>query len=112
MKSVGIIGNGFVGSAIVSGFSLHADVKIYDAKPELATHTLSEVVNESQYVFIGVPTPMKTVTGGEIVLDIMDSVFRDIAAVPKHDSFSYDNVIFIIKSRKNIIFTNLTIAII
>mgnify|MGYP001268441872 CR=1 FL=1 len=98
MKSIGIIGNGFVGSAIVSGFSLHADIKIYDAKPELSTHSLSEVVNESQYVFIGVPTPMKTVTGGEIVLDIMDSVFRDIASIPKHDNFSYDNVIFIIKS--------------
>lgn len=98
MKSIGIIGNGFVGSAIVSGFSLHADIKIYDAKPELSTHTLSEVVNKCQYVFIGVPTPMKTVTGGEIVLDIMDSVFNDIVTVPKDDGFSYDNVVFIIKS--------------
>ena len=98
MKSIGIIGNGFVGSAIVSGFSLHADIKIYDSKPTLSTHTLFDVVNSTQYVFIGVPTPMKTVTGGEIVLDIMDSVFEEIIAVTKTDEFSYDDVVFIIKS--------------
>ena len=96
--NIGIIGNGFVGSAIVSGFSLHANVKIYDAKPELSTHSLYDVVNESDYVFIGVPTPMKTVTGGEIVLDIMDSVFESIVSVKKSESFSYENVVFIIKS--------------
>ena len=30
MRNVGIIGNGFVGSAIASGFILHANVRIYD----------------------------------------------------------------------------------
>ena len=96
--NIGIIGNGFVGSAIVSGFSLHANVKIYDAKPELSTHSLYDVVNGSDYIFVGVPTPMKTVTGGEIVLDIMDSVFNSIVSVKKSENFSYENVVFIIKS--------------
>ena len=30
MKNIGIIGNGFVGSAIAAGFGLHANVRIYD----------------------------------------------------------------------------------
>ena len=35
MYSIGILGNGFVGSAIASGFGLHADVKIYDVSGRL-----------------------------------------------------------------------------
>ena len=30
MKSIGVIGNGFVGSAIAEGFKHYTDVKIYD----------------------------------------------------------------------------------
>ena len=98
MKDIGIIGNGFVGSAIVSGFSLHANIKIYDAKEELSTHTLEDVVKNSQYVFVCVPTPMKTVEGGEIVLDIMNSVFEDISTIVRSNSFLCRDTIFIIKS--------------
>ena len=53
MKNVGIIGNGFVGSAIASG--LHANVKIYDSDERKCTHTFDEVVNESEFIFVGVP---------------------------------------------------------
>jgi len=98
VKDIGIIGNGFVGSAIVSGFSLHANIKIYDAKEELSTHTLEDVVKNSQYVFVCVPTPMKTVEGGEIVLDIMNSVFEDISTIVRSNSFLCRDTIFIIKS--------------
>ena len=78
MHSVGIIGNGFVGSAIASGFSLCAEIKIYDLDERRATHSFAEVVN-SDFVFVCVPTPMKNVKGGEIDLSIMDSVFSDIS---------------------------------
>jgi len=90
---VGIVGNGFVGSAIVSGFSLHSDIKIYDVKPELCTYSLQGVINNSEFIFICVPTPMRSVEGGELVLDILDTVFSDI-------SFMNDGAdkIFIIKS--------------
>ena len=92
MYSVGIIGFGYVGSAIASGFSLCADIKVYDLDERKATHTFAEVVN-SDFVFVCVPTPMKKVKGWEIVLTIMDSVFRDISKANERT----DNI-FIIKS--------------
>ena len=93
MYNVGVIGHGFVGTAIVHGFSLHANIKIYDKDESKSTHTLEQVVNESDFVFIGVPTPMVNVLGGEIDLSIMDSVMSDINKLSnKRDT------IFIIKS--------------
>ena len=68
MYDIGIIGNGFVGSAIASGFALHANIKIYDVDTTRSTHSLDEVVNESDFVFISVPTPMEDVLGGSIDL--------------------------------------------
>ena len=99
---VGIIGNGFVGSAIVSGFSLHSNIKIYDTKPEQCTHSLQGVIEGSEFIFICVPTPMKTVSGGELVLDILDEVFSDINFMLQNplrrpDKKSCDKI-FIIKS--------------
>ena len=90
MSSIGVIGNGFVGSAIVHGFSLHADIKIYDKDPRKATHSFSEVVN-SDFIFVCVPTPMRSVKNGKIDLSIMDSVLEDIFKANERD----DNVIII-----------------
>ena len=93
LPKVGIIGNGFVGSAIASGFGLHADIKIYDKDPERSTHTLDETINQSEFIFVSVPTPMQGVMGGAIDLRIMDSVFEEIDSVNQRS----DNI-FIIKS--------------
>lgn len=91
MKNVGIVGNGFVGSAIASGFSLHANVKIYDADQRKSTHTIEEVVNNSEFVFVSVPTPMNIGQGGEIDLSILDQVLQQIQQVNKKD----DNIIIV-----------------
>jgi len=98
MKNLGIIGNGFVGKAISSGFSLHANVKIYDKDPAKSIHSLGEVVNTCNYIFISVPTPMESVDGGSIDLSIIDTVFNDIVSVPKSKEFRYEEVVFVIKS--------------
>jgi len=55
---IGIIGFGFIGKAFAHGFSLHADLRIYD-KYQDSQHTLEETVNQSDYLVIGVPSPMK-----------------------------------------------------
>jgi UDPglucose 6-dehydrogenase len=89
--NVGIVGNGFVGSSIVSGFSLHANIMIYDKKPELSTHSLDEVVNLSDFIFVSVPTPMRNVRGGEIDLGIMNAAVSEINEVNRRN----DNVIII-----------------
>lgn len=91
MKTLGIIGNGFVGSSVAFGFSLTADVKIYDVDARKSTHTFKEVV-DCDIVFVCVPTPM-SLQNRSIDLSIMDEVFEDISNINRRD----DNI-FIIKS--------------
>ena len=81
MKKIGIIGNGFVGSSVSFGFSPQTgcdgvDIKIYDKDESKATHTMSEVVNDSDVIFVSVPTPSNK--DGSINLDIVYDVFNDI----------------------------------
>ena len=83
MKKVGVVGNGFVGSAVVNGFALHASVKVYDKSPELSIHSFEEVVN-CDYVFVCVPTPPGAL--GECDLTIMNSVIAGIAREQKNRS--------------------------
>lgn len=90
--NLGIIGNGFVGSATVAGFSLHANVRVYDENPKASINTFEETINESEFVFVCVPTPMSLETG-KIDLSIIESVFDRASKVNKRD----DNI-FIIKS--------------
>ena len=89
---LGIIGNGFVGNAIAHAFVPVMEVKIFDKDKSKATHSLSEVVNNSDVVFISVPTPMKS--DGIIDLSIVESVFSDIENVKKHSS----KTVFVLKS--------------
>jgi len=77
---VGIIGNGFVGSAIASGFTLHVeDVLIYDTDERRSTHSLSEVIKLSNIIFVCVPTPMKE--DGSCDLSIVEKVCENIVNI-------------------------------
>ena len=54
---VGVIGNGFVGEAQAFAFSPTTEVRIYDIDPLKSSHSLEEV-NECDFIFVCVPTPM------------------------------------------------------
>ena len=88
MKKIGIIGRGFVGSAVEFGFSAQtgcdANVKVYDKNPTKSTHTLEETVNETDVVFISVPTPSNA--DGSIHLGILESALSDINNVYKNNT--------------------------
>lgn len=71
-QRIGIVGFGFVGSAIAHGFSLHADIKIYD-KYNNIFDTLDDTVNSSDFLFICVPTPMKD-DGSQDLSSIYESI--------------------------------------
>ena len=78
---IGIVGNGFVGSSVAFGFSPQcgcdgAVVKIHDKDESKSLHSLEDVVNTSDYIFLSVPTPSNR--DGSISLDIIDKVFEDI----------------------------------
>ncbi len=89
---LGIIGNGFVGNAIAHAFIPCMDVKIYDKNPEKSFNTLEEVVNDSDVVFVSVPTPMRP--DGTIDLSIVESVFDSIQVCYK----SENKTVFVLKS--------------
>ena len=75
---IGIIGNGFVGSAIMHGFILHADdIMIYDKDAKRSTHSMKELVNSSDVIFVCVPTPM--FESGECDLSIVNSVANELS---------------------------------
>jgi len=83
MKKIGIIGKGFVGSAVEFGFSAQtgcdAELRVYDKDKSKSTHTLEETVNKSDVVFVSVPTPSNL--DGSIHLGILESVLSDINSV-------------------------------
>ena len=93
MHNIGIIGKGFVGSAAAHGFSegvgYKAKIRIYDKRDELSNCSLEETVNESDFIFISVPTPANE--DGSIHLDILENCLSEIAEVNKRD----DNIVLI-----------------
>lgn len=86
-KTVGIIGNGFVGEAQAFAFSASADVKIYDINPLRSTHSLGEVLDQ-EFVFVCLPTPMRP--DGTQDISFIEKFFDSV--------FTNENQIFIIKS--------------
>ena len=93
MKRIGIVGRGFVGSAVEFGFSAQtgcdAKVRIYDKDPSKSINTLEDTVNESEFIFLSVPTPSNV--DGSINIDILDKALEDISTLNKQK----DNIILI-----------------
>ena len=77
MKSIGVIGNGYVGSAIAEGFKHYTDVKVYDKDPKRSANELDEVLKQ-EFVFICVPTPMLKNQNGKCDLKIIEDTFNEI----------------------------------
>ena len=92
--NIGIVGRGFVGSAVENGFSNEIEkynVKAYDVNPEKALDSLESVVNQSDIVFISVPTP--SFEDGEINLQILNNCLNEISKISTNNE-----TIFLIRS--------------
>ncbi len=78
--TIGIVGKGFVGSAVAHGFSsavgYDSNILIYDKDPKRSLNSLNEIVTQSDIVFISVPTPSDE--NGAINLEILDKCLKDI----------------------------------
>ena len=61
MKKKNECGKGFVSGAVAHGFSsgvgYECDLYINDKDPSKSSHSLEEVVNKSEFIFVSVPTP-------------------------------------------------------
>ena len=92
MKKIGIIGRGFVGSAVEFGFSAqtgcNAIVKVYDTDSRLSSNSLDETVNTSDYIFVSVPTPSNQ--DGSINLDVLEEALESL-----NDINNCDNIVLI-----------------
>lgn len=75
---IGIIGQGFVGTAIRSGLSKTYEIETYDKyKKELSTcSSIEELCEKSNVIFVCLPTPM--LKDGSCDLKIIMGVFEDL----------------------------------
>ena len=93
MRKIGVVGNGYVGGAVAHGFSPastgRCEVKVHDALPERSMNTLEETVNDSEFVFVSVPTPMNS--NGSISLKYINKVFEQINGINRRS----DNIIIL-----------------
>jgi nucleotide sugar dehydrogenase len=107
IKTIGIIGQGFVGTAVREQFKKHFNIKAYDKFDkeksvtygkdtifeDVPTNSISTIVEDCNLIFVCVPTPM--FEDGECDISIVESVIDDVA---KEAEFQNKKVIVILKS--------------
>ena len=79
ITTIGICGNGFVGSAVVAGFT-NGRTNVVISDPCLGTNTQTVIAANPSVVFVTVPTPM----GADGVVDasIVDQVLTELSVLP------------------------------
>ena len=97
---IGIIGQGYVGTAIKVGFEPHYQVETYDKYDEdkSTCESLRDLVGKCEVMFVCVPTPMNN--DGSCHTDIVEEVVSDInEIVLETESYPYHiKPIVVIKS--------------
>ena len=98
---IGIIGQGYVGTAIKVGFEPHYELETYDKydKDKSTCDNLFDLVMECDVMFVCVPTPMN-VKDGSCHIDIVEEVITEInEIVLETESYPYHiKPIVVIKS--------------
>ena len=102
--TIGIVGQGYVGTAIKSGFEKHYTLETYDKYDGFkSTVQLFDLVAECKVIFVCVPTPMNK--DGSCHTDIVEDVVKEIDKwVERHyrdaiyDAQQKRNPIVVIKS--------------
>ena len=92
---IGIVGQGYVGTAVRTVFEKHYDVYTYDIKEKCNCSDMNELVIESDIIFVCVPTPMKK--DGSCDISIVENVVREIDEI-SYDDWVDDGKIVAIKS--------------
>ena len=87
--TIGLVGQGFVGTAVREGMKNHFIIETYDKfKDDLSTCTsLRELCTKSKIVFTCLPTPMRK--DGSCDLSILESTIHDI------NNFNLGNIVVI-----------------
>ena len=56
---IGIVGQGFVGTAVYEGLKQYHKIETYDIVKASTCKSLEELTNKSEVIFVCLPTPMK-----------------------------------------------------
>jgi len=94
MEKIGVIGQGFVGSAVREGMKNYYDVRTYDINGDCNEPSLDELVSQVNETFLCLPTPMKK--SGECDLSIVRECLQNISNIVEF--YQKQNFIVIIKS--------------
>jgi len=81
MNKVGIIGQGFVGTAIKEGIKSYYEVLTYDLSSEKCNSSLNDIINNCEIIFQCLPTPMHL--SGECDLSIVNKSLSDVDKLSK-----------------------------
>ena len=73
---IGIIGQGFVGTAVNEGLKQHFQTETYDIAKDSTCKSIDELAIKSDVVFVCLPTPMRE--NGECYLGILEEVINDL----------------------------------
>ena len=89
--NIGIVGQGFVGTAIYQKFKKYYKVFTYDLQLKLCNSDLEEILQRCKIIFVCLPTPMNK--DGSCNLDILEGALKEI-----NDQTTIDDRIVVIKS--------------
>jgi len=81
MKSIGIIGQGFVGTAVNEGLAKHYKIETYDIVKDSTCSSLEELYSKSNIIFLCLPTPMEK--DGSCHLGIIEPVLKELNELGK-----------------------------
>ena len=73
---IGIVGQGFVGTAVNEGLKQHFQTETYDIAKDSTCKSIDELAIKSDVIFVCLPTPMKE--NGECYLGILEEVINDL----------------------------------
>jgi UDPglucose 6-dehydrogenase len=94
MEKIGVIGQGFVGTAVKEGMKNFYDVRTFDINGNCNEPSLRSLIENVNELFLCVPTPMKK--SGECDLSIVRECLRDISIISTY--LLKDPILVIIKS--------------
>lgn len=76
---IGIIGQGFVGTAVNEGLKGHFKIETYDLVKESTCGSMGQICAKSTVLFVCLPTPMES--SGRCHINIVESVLREIDTI-------------------------------
>jgi nucleotide sugar dehydrogenase len=78
---IGIVGQGFVGTAVREGFKNYFDIETFDIIKDSSCNSLLELSSLSDIIFVCLPTPMEA--NGNCHLDIVEDTLLGLDVIEK-----------------------------